>query len=198
LGTHTHYSVAVKDFPFEADFSLVVSGERRELWEATLTFRGKIRRDKVGRVRIDYQADAKSELTPEMAYIVDQDAGLMTVIDPESKTAYATRSKRAESVEAPGWIFPGRPRQPSGALGWSEVEGLRCRRLVLEGGHHGGETRVAGEVWVADELVLVVYEKLTTDSGQSECRLSNIRRGESDPSLFAVPPGSTIIELGGK
>jgi hypothetical protein len=83
-------------------------------------------------------------------------------------------------------------------LEWIAVEGRR-NTSTIPAGQIGNEQpiTVISEEWRSPELnVLVMTHHIDPRLGESSYRLTNIVRGEPDPSLFQVPAGFTVKETG--
>ena len=77
-----------------------------------------------------------------------------------------------------------------------EVEGSR-RTTVIPEGEIGNERPIemTTEKWYSPELKIYVMTKHTDPRfGETTYRLTNIRRGDQDPSLFQVPAGYKVTE----
>jgi hypothetical protein len=79
------------------------------------------------------------------------------------------------------------------------AEGTRIT-LTIPAGKIGNERPIAtvNERWYSQELQTVVLTKNSDPRmGETTYRLTNINRGEPDPSLFQVPADYTVEEGGG-
>ncbi len=81
-------------------------------------------------------------------------------------------------------------------LGMQDIEGLAChgRRetVTIPAGQIGNERPLVTttEIWTSDDLHGVVLKKHTDPRfGETVYRLTNVKLGEPDPSLFQVPSG---------
>lgn len=88
-------------------------------------------------------------------------------------------------------------------LGTRNVEGVLARgtrsTMTIPVGEVGNERpiEVVTETWYSDEIKAVVLTRHSDPrTGEIVTRLQNIRTGEPDRSLFEVPPGYKIEELG--
>ncbi len=79
-------------------------------------------------------------------------------------------------------------------LGTRTIEGLNCQgernTSTIEAGAIGNDRPISSvsERWYSPELqVMVMTSRSDPRTGTDEFRLSNVRRGEPDPSLFQVP-----------
>ncbi len=86
-------------------------------------------------------------------------------------------------------------------LGMQDIEGLAChgRRetITIPAGQIGNERPLVTttEVWTSDDLHGVVLKKHTDPRfGETTYRLTNIKLGEPDPSLFQVPSGYKTLK----
>jgi hypothetical protein len=82
------------------------------------------------------------------------------------------------------------------SLGSQVIEGVSCEgkreTRVIPAGAIGNERaiEITSETWTSPELHALVLRKRTDPrSGETTYRLTNIKRGEPDPSLFRVPEG---------
>ena len=85
------------------------------------------------------------------------------------------------------------------SLGTQQIEGVNAEGTrftrTIPAGTIGNEKAIdiVNEIWTSPDLHTVVLKK-TSDPrfGETVFRLTNIKRGEPDPSLFTVPAGFTI------
>ena len=119
-------------------------------------------------------AGSSPPLTPPMV--------LMKHLDTEEKPEASTESLGSQTME--------------GVL----VNGVRTTRTI-PAGQIGNERpiNVVTEVWTSPDLKTIVSSQRDDPrSGQQTFRLSNIVRGEPDPSLFTVPSDFKMIDGGAK
>jgi hypothetical protein len=92
---------------------------------------------------------------------------------------------------------------PEGPIEHKVIEGVnvdgRKRTTTIPAGGVGNEQplTIVSEEWRSPELnVLVLTRHSDPRTGDSSYRLTNIVRGEPDPSLFTVPPDYTVKDTG--
>ncbi len=76
------------------------------------------------------------------------------------------------------------------------VNGVRTTRTI-PAGQIGNEKPISivTEVWTSPDLKTIVYSKRSDPQmGEQSFQLTNIVRGEPDPSLFTVPPDFRIVD----
>lgn len=189
VGPRTVSIGATGGVPFQAQFDVTTS-QRPGGSEPGLELRsGTIYRDSLGRVRTDYRIGAGMEGTIVMTTISDPIAGSVWAIDPVRGTSSELPlppridANGPGAVEEAGWLFPGVPSFASD----TEFEGLMCQRVLLKRTEGGREEANIGEVWISRKLRQVVFERTLLGGGESTWRLSAIREGEPDKTLFIVP-----------
>jgi hypothetical protein len=161
-------------------------------------------RDSLGRTRSeDLSSDAESEEITS-ASIIDPVAGFRYSLDPSTHTARrwslakppaATASAAKKHDEGPQIS-----REP---LGTQTIEafvaqGTRTTTVYPVGSFgNDGPVTVINESWRSPELQIVLLLKASDPrSGDTTNRLTNISRTEPDPSLFQVPAGYQLIDVG--
>jgi hypothetical protein len=114
----------------------------------------------------------------------------------EQRTAMDSKLK-AEKVARPQEL--GEIKRES--LGTEVIEGLSCDHLLatqtIPAGTIGNEQPlvITSETWAAPELHLLVMRKHKDPRfGETSYRLTNISRGDPDPSLFQVPGDFKILD----
>jgi hypothetical protein len=106
-------------------------------------------------------------------------------------------------MRTPGGGMVGYAYAPNAPLEHATIDGLAVE------GHKSSETIAAGQIgndlpititseeWRSTDLkVLVLTKHNDPRTGESTYRLSNIVRGEPDPSLFMVPSDYTVKDTG--
>ena len=146
----------------------------------------------------------------QVIMIFDCSAGTVTQIRPAMR--YATIQNRWEpsastSPRVPFSVhrLPNPNRKPSPTyrvedLGIKDIQGIPTHgvRLTALGdeadGEWNGKPVRESEQWASDELaaVMLIIEKDFRTGRDYRRELANIRRGDPDPSLFAIPPDFKI------
>ncbi len=96
-----------------------------------------------------------------------------------------------------------RPQMSHESLGTQTIEGVLAQgqrnTTVYPVGFFGNDrpVTIVNETWMSPDLKIMVLSKNSDPrSGESTTRLTNISRGEPDPSLFQVPPDYEIVKNG--
>jgi hypothetical protein len=190
LGPRTLHTGIVVGRPMHAHFTETITTRAVPARAArSLSVAGTIHRDSVGRTRtaLTEQDDRDQRATARVIVIVDTPVAY--ILDPVSLTAIK-RSVGAEAVRSRvEWLFPG---QYSTAPEIEIVAGIACRRVDVS---TVGQGQVSGtlRVWISDELQSVISEELHTRDEEYSWHLSDIHRGEPDPSLFRLPTNYKLL-----
>jgi len=177
---------------------------------------GSVARDSEGRLRREEtMAVGPMQVNgANMIFIHDPVSQTAYVLNPDTQTGHvmkhdapgmkAMEKMHAQMMEDHG--FGGREgkRQETGqlkkeSLGTQQIEGVNAEGTritrTIPAGTIGNEKAIdiVNEIWTSPDLHTVVLKK-TSDPrfGETVFRLTNIKRGEPDPSLFTVPAGFTI------
>lgn len=195
-GPKAFYGGVVKAVPFEARFELFEV--TRETSGVSLEERitGAIYRDSAGRVRREYRTQVSTGEALQLAVIVDLAARTVVAVDIAAKAA--TRvidfGPPPGNALSDGWGFMG-PWSDEAEAGQRTIEGVACRKMRPEAWPLGSalDPKVAGEIWVSDELKFSVLERVSDSGREHTWRLYDIRRVEPPSSLFVVPDGYTEV-----
>jgi hypothetical protein len=109
----------------------------------------------------------------------------------------ADKEKLARANEAAGVVAAAPPLEQR-LLDGLLVEGRKTTRTI-PAGKVGNERplTVTNEEWRSPDLNVLVLTRFSDPrTGESSYRLTNIVRGEPDPSLFMVPPDYTVQDTG--
>jgi hypothetical protein len=181
----------IKDTPYLGEFEChyrktFPSGE-----EITGDVTGVIARNSSGRRVQQYNSNPFGFVPPLLAIILDPITQILHVVDRKSSTMLASSRVPTELSTAPapidsqGITAPTLFRDPAPRdtfIGEEVIEGMKCR----------GYRRLGGrmqeiEFWVADELQDTILARISADGFESSFRVHDIRQGEPDPELFAIP-----------
>jgi hypothetical protein len=161
-------------------------------------------RDSLGRTRSeDLSSDAESEEITSVN-IIDPVAGFRYSLDPSTHTArrWSTAKPSATTASAASKHDEG-PQISRESLGTQTIEALLAQgtrtTTVYPVGSFGndGPVTVSSENWRSPELQTVLLSKVSDPrTGETTSRLTNISRSQPDPSLFQVPDGYQLIDVG--
>ncbi len=177
-------------------------------------------RDSLGRTRTERSlapppgATAAGIAGPAFIDIADPVKGTHYTLDPRSHVARqisappppppppasAAAMNRVPAFSAPAAAQRQRPESSRESLGTQTIEGVLAegqrRTMVYPVGFFGNDRPITtvSEIWTSPDLKIVVLSKNSDPrSGESTTRLTNISRGEPDPSLFQVPADYEIV-----
>jgi hypothetical protein len=190
--------------PFSATETIVNTRKLADGNTITRQFQANIYRDSQGRVRREttMQPVPGSSDTVSMTRIVilDPVAGVRHVLDTQNKISYDMSIREGSAARA----APEAGTEPSGPnvsrtdLGAKTIDGLtatgtRITRTIPAGAEGNSQPiQIVREVWMSTDLHRPLMVKSTDPRfGTTVSQLSNIKRGEPDPSLFQVPAGYT-------
>jgi len=174
-------------------------------------------RDSEGRTRREETMSHAGPLPldgAKMIFINDPTTGSEYILNQFEKTADVMKHEgRAISVDQKRVLTTkvasaGSPPLPkeigetkSQSLGTEVIEGLNCEHLLttqtIPTGAIGNEQPivVTSETWAAPELHLLVMRKHNDPRfGETIYKLTNITRGDPDPSLFTIPGNFKVID----
>lgn len=163
---------------------------------------GRLFRDSEGRSRTEDEIILPDGSRHVYITIYDPVQKVHITLDSQNKTATIHHLKPfapRNHVPAQPPPAPSPLRLKPEPLGTKEIEGFMAtgRRFTrtIEAGKIGNEKPIVSvnEIWDSKELQAVLLE--TNDDperGQSTRRLTNIVRGEPDPSLFQIPADYTV------
>jgi hypothetical protein len=199
-----HGRKTVTGEPYSADFTNTV--------DQTLSDGNTIHRVTQGHVARDGQGRTYSQQTfssggwaqkgpTTLTFITDPVAGYSYVLDANRKVAIRRPFHQPSGDHLPA----NHPPKPTDAnrvesvlgtqtIGGVEATGKSVTRTIPAGMIGNAQPIVdKTEIWTAPDLQIVVLAKRSDPRmGQSTYALTNIQRGEPDPSLFQVPAGYTV------
>jgi hypothetical protein len=114
---------------------------------------------------------------------------------PHSQTAYRSLPAAAAPVQSRKPVWDAAERLGKRVIEGIEAEGARSVRTVPVKAHGNNcPADVVSEQWDSPELqVAVMYRVIDPISGREIIhKLTNLTRGELDPSLFTIPPNYKI------
>jgi hypothetical protein len=168
------------------------------------THKVNLYRDSLGRTRSeDLSSDTESEEITSVS-IIDSVAGVRYSLDPSTHTArrWSLAKPSASNASAPQKHDEG-PQISREPLGTQTIEafvaqGTRTTTVYPVGSFgNDGPVTVSNESWRSSELQIVLLSKVSDPrTGDTTNRLTNISRIEPDPSLFQVPAGYQLIDVG--
>jgi hypothetical protein len=107
----------------------------------------------------------------------------------------------AAPVGGLGGVVKKMPKPKTEDLGSQLIEGVRANgtrsTITIPAGELGNERPIVSvtERWFSPDLGVVVMSKHSDPRmGTTTYRLTDVRRGDPDPTLFQVPPGYTVKE----
>jgi hypothetical protein len=143
-----------------------------------------------------------------VVFIFDPVAGYSYVLHPDKKMAIRRAIKAPPAGGEPGGNGEDKPHHGPGPkknvvetdLGLKDIPGASAAQgknvtHTIAAGEIGNAQPIVStsEIWYSPELQIVVLSKHNDPrTGQSTYSLSNIQRGEPNPSLFQVPSDYTI------
>ena len=197
-----------------APFSATVTTESvRQLADGsriTLVNRRAIARDTAGRIfqerRLLVPEDGKHESIVTQIEISDPVSHQLYICVPRERVCQVEFFSAPQFVPPAGGFAsakqPGSPgREDLGKQFVSGLETLGTRETtVIEAGAIGNDSpiTVSREYWYSPQLGVNLISKLQDPRiGMQDFEVQDITVGEPDKKLFAVPPGSRIIDLQG-
>ena len=164
----------------------------------------KVHRDPEGRLRIDSElADASSGSRP-IHFLLDPMTGERVIMLDEDKTALRMLGpKRGEDGFASGFAGSGQALPPGDwqyerrNLGTRLIEGLEVQgERITWTCEQPRPLNAIKELWYSSSLKLTALSEASGPLGRNICQLQQVHLGRPDPSLFSVPPGYTIKDVG--
>lgn len=169
-------------------------------------------RDGRGRIHNESRTfvPANSANVPELenVHLYDPQTRLSTQIDMHNRTYYTQTVNHPPSTVPPtvrygspsGTGIPQNDFSREEDLGSKEIEGMIARGvrqtqiIPAENSETGKEITVTDEYWYSDELRINVLTKHDDPrKGTTTLTVTQIARGESDPSQFEIPEGCTRV-----
>jgi hypothetical protein len=172
-------------------------------------------RDSQGRTRHEHSMEMMGRLQvggPKMVLISDPVSHTEYILQPEERTA---RVIKREAGDAAGMMHrkmemmhgehvsahaEEKHEVKQEDLGTQDIEGVSCQgkrmTVTIPAGKMGNERPIVitTEIWSSAELHTVVLKKHSDPRiGETVYRLTNIKLGEPDPSLFQLPSGYKSI-----
>lgn len=146
-----------------------------------------------------------------VVFIFDPVAGYSYVLHPEKKIAVRRQTKTPRSGDRPAKSrglsdsAPSAPNVTETNLGSKDISGVGAAQgksitHTIPAGEIGNAQPIVStsEIWYSPTLQVVVSSKRNDPrTGESTYTLSNIQRGEPNPSLFRVPSDYTIRDASG-
>jgi hypothetical protein len=170
----------------------------------------KVARDRQGRTRTEnslgmigpWMSEGKA---PQVVAIHDPVAKETIILNHNDKTAHRMkmpeRYRVDEHVVVRGGMFNRKIDGKEEKLGTQTIEGVQAEGTrvthTIAAGEIGNDRPLTTvtERWYSPELQVVVMSRTDDPQhGETTYRLSNIRRGEPDKSLFEIPAGYTVKE----
>jgi hypothetical protein len=206
--------------PFQAEKVNSMTPEPQGKLVRTLVPPASIARDSQGRVRIEMSAGkfkveegagSGTEAERHVVRICDPITQKLVTLDSVSKTATIRSpiqgSLRPKAATQSSFCSTFARTHGLGAtqvedLGRQSIEGIDAQGIrttrSMPAIHNGESTTIPSvtEVWCSDDLgalVLQVRQSGSVDR-KLETKLTNISRGEPDPTLFQIPPDYRVVE----
>jgi len=166
--------------PFEAHF---VSSHPGTQNGETGQVSGSVYRDNHGRTGVKYHFPTGEETT----IVSDVIAGRVLVISDQSHTA---ETMLLPTNSFSGWAFTNSVPMRTGE--YRDMVGVRCRLVVLL----DSTTRASiGEIWLSDEMAIVMRDEGSVGGLIYEWRVTDIRLSEPDPARFQIPSGYKAVDV---
>lgn len=198
----------VQGVPFSADVTTEITRVLADGNRIHQETHGNICRDSEGRTRNENSFLLLNGETRQFVIIQDPVQHQTIHLEMQSKTANVFRSPSPSSIPQmppPEIKPPTRPTVTSTSkhekLGTMYIEGILAEGVKVTrttpAGVVGNDQPMVmtSETWSSPDLKEILLNK-TEDpqNGETIRKLTNIQRGEPDPSLFQVPPGFTVHE----
>jgi hypothetical protein len=188
----------VKDNPylseFECHYRKATPAGKETIGGAT----GVIARDSGGRTVQQFNCDhlggflpVGGFLPPVITIVIDPITQMLHWVDRESSTTLVSSrlptglsaASVPRDIVGATWptLFPGSAPGDT-FIGEKIIEGMRSRGYRRLG--QGGQLI---EFWVADELQAIILGEISWDGLEMSLRVHDIRQGEPNPELFAIP-----------
>ncbi len=203
----------VPNVPFTAVVEVQRTAIRADGSVVNLKSIRNLARDGQGRIHNEARAfqPANSTNTPEIEHIhlYDPQTRVSTEIDVRNRTYSAHTMNHPPSTVPPtvrygspsGTGIPQNDFAKEEDLGSQEIEGVQARGvretqiIPAESSETGKEITVTDEYWYSDELRINVLMKHNDPrKGATTLTVTQITRGEPDPSQFQIPEGFTRAE----
>lgn len=162
-------------------------------------------RDSLGRTRSEdlSSSDTESEEITSVS-IIDLVAGVRYSLDPSAHLARRWSLAKPSTATASAAQKHGEgPQISRETLGTQTIDaflaqGIRTTTIYPVGSFgNDGPVTVTNEAWRSPELQIVLLSKVSDPrSGDTVTRLTNISRSQPDPSLFQVPAGYQVVDVG--
>jgi hypothetical protein len=172
---------AVIHAPYSADQVMQTPADETHIkWSGVI---GHFYRDSQGRTRME---EAQKAVPVLITTIVDPVGGFGYFLDDQKKVAHRMVLQPASAARKPAT----QTRTMSEKLGTLTVEGVICEGTRTTTTFSGGKMFTLEE-WYSEELKVTVLSK---NSYGGSIALTNLRRGEPDPSRFQPPPNYTVVD----
>lgn len=196
-GPIASYLGVVRSMPFEARYEWAELTRDKSDASSEERVTGAIYRDSAGRVRREYRTQVSTGEALELAVIVDLAARTVVALDIAAKAATRFTDMGpppGREVPVTGWGYSG-PWSLGTGPEERVIEGVACSKARPVAWPLGSalDPKVAGEIWVSDELKFSVLERVSDSGVEHTWRLYNIERTEPASSLFVVPDGYTEV-----
>ncbi|HLH79367.1 MAG TPA: hypothetical protein VKV29_03695 [Chthonomonas sp.] len=168
----------------------------------TQSFRTHVYRDSAGRMRIESGGSGPSDQVRPMVTIIDPVGGSTFMLMVAEKVAARMVFPRSGSgIGLPGPPSTGTPERGlvtrTEKLGKRIIEGLEFEGMRIVRTSQGESQVVSTEEnWTSADLGLTGLSEAKGPDGRYTARLEHIVRGEPNSSLFSIPPGYAIRDLG--
>ena len=166
-----------------------------------------IARDRQGRIfneRRPFVPATDAAMPPILSiHLYDPQTRTNTFIDPQNRVVWQNTLNRPPSTTPPViGSSPGSPYVKEEDLGTQkmqgvDVHGIRDTQTVPAEANGGKEIKVVDEYWYSEDLrlnLLVIHKD--PRSGEQTTTVTQVDRGEPDPSIFEIPSGYKLIQPG--
>lgn len=212
----------VKDAPFSAQTSTEKIQTLSDGNRIVRQNNGTLYRDGSGRVRKEQQLGSlgmwvAEKDPPQTTMIQDPVAGLTFILDPQEEVARKLPRPAFKKMKVPGdktgtfekevhfppfaYAFNNKFEQKTESIGTQVIEGINAEGTrtitTIPAGEIGNERpiEIISEKWYSPELRINILTKNSDPRfGETTYRVTNIRRGEPDASLFQVPSSYKLEE----
>lgn len=195
----------VKGAPYSAEAMIEHTQTLGDGSKLTSRSTAKIHRNSEGATHRDQEINPLGSLVAAEDATATAKMRVIFISDPVARVYYRINPKFRAAVKIPFENLPPAPGSHANAaavtesLGKKMIEGIEAEGIrsviTIPAGRLGNDRplEIVSERWVSPELQIVVLSKHSDPRmGENTYRLTNIKRGEPDASLFTVPSGYRI------
>jgi len=171
-------SGTLKNRPFHAKFEIITGVQPSPDDGAWVT---EMFRNRAGSVRTEISGH-------QFGWILDAKRQQLIVFDYNARVAVVSSLKVPEPADSiPRWGFHKFPMTTEES---ASILGVSCKKVILW--DDKAQSHPAGEIWIADNLGIVMQDTKPQPEGSTVWRVVSIDQSEPDPSVFEVPQGYDV------